>query len=155
METKAKPERMGGSYFFFQGATINHMVINENYYGHHADQTGYSDEQVAQALASIVGDGKPIDSKQKWAGAQWLLRWECNYPAKAQDFCERIAQLPLPDDLEYKCDYRNIRELATLPFMDQDPRKMDLVQPSKNYLKVFAQCREVALKLDEALKNTQ
>lgn len=160
METTEKPERTGGSYFYFQGATINNMVINgnmtrsgnEKYYGKSADNSDYTDEQVAQALANIVGDGKPIDSKQKWAGAQWFLRWECNYPAKAQDFCERIARLPLPDDLEYKCDYNNIRALSTLSFMNEDPREMDKVRYSKADEQAFFQMRGVVLALRNELK---
>ncbi|MBR0272684.1 MAG: hypothetical protein IJQ59_01160 [Bacteroidaceae bacterium] len=41
-----------------------------------------------------------------------LLRWECNYPARPREFCERIARLPLREDLAYKCDYWNIREVV-------------------------------------------
>lgn len=41
---------------------------------------GFSDEQVAKALAACVGKGRVIDNKQKWAGAYWYLRWACNYP---------------------------------------------------------------------------
>ena len=37
----------------------------------------YSDAQVCTALSNIVGKGKAIDSKQKWAGALWLLHWRC------------------------------------------------------------------------------
>ena len=112
---------------------------------------GFSDEQIARALLACVGKDKVIDAKWKWAGAYWYLRWACKYPVDTQDFCDRISRLPFEQELEYKCDYRNIRELTTLSFMGEDPRKMEKVHYSKNDEKVFVQCREVALKLAEEL----
>lgn len=161
MEQEEKPQHSGGIYNYFQGATIHNMVINgnmtrngtENYYGQPQQaQHQYSDEQVAQALTNIVGKGKPIDSKQKWTGALWMLHWMCGYPIKANEFCTRIEQLPLPSDLEFKCDYRNIRELATLSFISQDATQMDKVVPSKNDTPVFQQMRTVALAVAQELR---
>lgn len=162
MEDKEKEVHFGGIFNYFEGATINNLVINgnmtksgtENYNGNNVRKNTYSDSQVAQALSRIVGKGKAIDSKQKWAGAHWLLRWECGYPAKPQDFCEKIARLPLPDDLEYKCDYRNIREISTLSFMNEDPRYMESVKYSKNDEGAFFQMREVVNALHRELQNT-
>ena len=124
--------------------------INGNVYNGHSVQDNnyhYSDKQIATALANIVGRNRAIDSKQKWAGAQWLLRWECNFPPKPQDFCERIAALPLPKDLEFPCDYNNIRALSTLSFMDQDPRKIEEVKYSQNDKQVFFQLKSVVVDL--------
>lgn len=115
----------------------------------------YSDAQIAQAIAAICGDGKPLDSKQKWAGVHWLLRWECNYPARAKEFCERIAKLPLPEDLAYKCDYNNIRPFSTLSFLNEDPRQIDSVRYSKNDACAFRQLREVAQALYQELQRTK
>ena len=60
------------------GATIQGSVIGgsitkngaEYYSGTHAQKAPphYTDEQIAHALANIVGKNKAIDSKQKWAG---------------------------------------------------------------------------------------
>ena len=164
METKEQPQRHGGIYNYFEGATINNLVINgnmkksgtENYYGGNNERRKtYSDRQIAQALSNIVGKGRPIDTKQKWAGAMWLLRWECGYPSRAQEFCEKIAALPLSDDLEVRCEYRNIRELATLSFMNEDARYPEAVSYSKNDEQVFFQLREVALALHQELRKTQ
>ena len=110
-------------------------------------ELAYTDEEVAQALVNIVGKSKAIDSKQKWAGAHWGLRWLCNYPTKAQDFCDKIDTLHLPEDLEFKCDYRNIRELSTLSFMNEDARKLESVRYSKSDESVFYQLREVVVAL--------
>ena len=133
--------------FIAKEITINGGV----HLGSNTTTGGFSDEQIAQALAACVGKGKVIDNKQKWAGAYWYLRWACNFPVDAQKFCSRVKDLPFEKELEYQCEYRNIRELTTLSFMDQDPRKMEKVQYSKNDEKVFSQCREVALKLAEEL----
>lgn len=161
-DNQTEHSKGGGIVNYFQGATIHNLVINGNMTKNGPDnydaagmQGGtphYTDEQVAKALANIVGEGKAIDSKQKWAGAHWLLRWLCNYPPKPQDFCDRIAQLPLPKDLEFKCDYRNIRELSTLSFMDEDARQLESVKYSKNDKQVFLQMREVVIALGEELR---
>lgn len=77
METLEKPQQHGGIYNYFSGATINNLVINgnmtkngpENYNSNQEKKNTYSDTQIAQALSRIVGKGKAIDTKQKWAGA--------------------------------------------------------------------------------------
>ena len=133
--------------------TINQTFNGNVYYGQNVtEKPKATDEQVAQALTNIVGKGKPIDSKQKWTGALWMLHWMCGYPIKANEFCTRIEQLPLPSDLEFKCDYRNIRELATLSFISQDATQMDKVVPSKNDTPVFQQMRTVALAVAQELR---
>ena len=153
-----------GTVYNLEGANLQNCAFNGNMtnngsekYYEERDSTKtptYSDEQIARALTNIVGKNRAIDSKQKWAGAQWLLRWKCNYPAKAVDFCEKIASLHLPDDLEYKCDYRNIRELSTLTFMKEDARHMDDVKYSKNDEQIFFQMKEVVVALAEELEKT-
>ena len=137
------------------GAQHVNTIQNQNNYCHEKKETkqeGYTDKEVANALVNIIGKGKPIDTKGKWAGALWMLRWECNYPARAQEFCERIKQLPLPDGLEFPCEYNNIRLLATLSFMNEDPRQMEKVRYSANDEKVFFQMKEVAVALGQELR---
>ena len=115
------------------------------------DSDAFSDEQVAQALESCVGKGQVIDAKWKWAGAYWYLRWTCNYPVDAKEFCQKIKSLELDIPADYECSYESIRKICTLSFMDYDARRMDIVRVSKNDQGVFSQCREVALKLAEEL----
>lgn len=161
MQTSETPQHGGGIVNYFQGATIHNIVINGNitrsgseYFAERkqAKKSGnYSDEQIAQAIEAICGEGKALDNKQKWAGVQWLLCWECNFPAKAKDFCERIESLPLRHDLAYKCDYRNIREISTLSFLNEDPRQMEKVKYSKNDETAFYQLSGVAQALEREL----
>ena len=144
-------------FHFYDGAHIGQKIDKTDsanqYYGQRQQpKRTYTDKEIARALANIVGKNKAIDSKQKWAGAQWLLRWECNFPAKSQDFCDRVALLPLPADLEYKCEYNNIRALSTLSFMNEDPRQLDHVKYSKNDEQAFFMLKPVVVALMEELQ---
>ena len=112
---------------------------------------GFTDEQIAKALAACVGKGKVIDFKQKWAGAYWYLRWACNYPVDVQKFCEKVKSLPYDKPLEIACEYNNIRRLCTCSFMDYDVRDIEKVKVSSMDQDVFSWCREIALKLAEEL----
>ena len=151
----------GGITNNFYGNINNYNVINGNATFNNIcektndQQVKYTDDQVARALANIVGKGKAIDSKQKWAGAMWYLHWVCNYPAKAQDFCTKIGELSLPDNLEYACDYNNIRSLATLSFLNEDPRELEKVKYSNNDQQAFFQLRSVVVALATELKKTK
>jgi uncharacterized protein YhaN len=118
------------------------------------DGDGYSDKQVAQALEACVGKGRVVDAKWKWAGVYWYLRWTCNYPVDAKEFCKKIAGLDLDIAADYECSYESIRKICTLSFMDSDARRMDIVRVSKNDQGMFSQCREIALKLAEELGNS-
>ena len=112
---------------------------------------GYTDEQVARAIEAICGEGKPLDTKVKWAAVYWYLRWQCNYPVKGLEFCERIASLPFTKKLDPECGYENIRKLVTLSFMNQDARQLDRVKPSRSDEAVYKQCRAVVISLSEEL----
>ena len=85
----------------------------------------------------------------------WLLRWECNFPAKAMDFCNRINALPLPADLEFKCEYNNIRMLSTLSFMNEDARDLENVKYKSDDKMAFLQMREVVIALRKELEKTK
>ena len=117
------------------------------------DGDAYSDKQVAEALEACVGKGQVIDATWKWAGVYWYLRWTCNYPVDAKEFCKKIGSLDLDIPAEYECSYESIRKICTLSFMDYDARRMDIVRVSKNDQSMFSQCREIALKLAEELGN--
>ncbi len=167
METEEMPSSFGGIVNYFQGATIHNVNFisgsvtkngGEHYYSSSAEKQNnstYSDEQIARALTNVVGAGKPIDSKQKWAGAMWLLRWRCNFPVKAQEFCQRINALPFEEEPQIKCEYNNIRLLSTLSFMNQDARELEAVKYSKQDEHIFFQLREVVVELDKELQKSK
>lgn len=142
--------RIGNLFFDNHAAMTIHNHMGEDM----RRSGGYTDKQVAAALLNIIGKNKAIDSKQKWAGAHWYLRWVCNYPAKAQDFCTRINQLPFDEEPEIKCEYNNIRALSTLSFMNEDPEHLETVKYSKNDEPAFFQMREVVVALERELSKT-
>lgn len=168
METEEIPSsRSGITNIFHSGVTIHNLTINhgtitrnggDQYYSSSAGEQNnstYSDEQIARALTNVVGSGRPIDSKQKWAGAMWLLRWRCNFPMKAQEFCQRVNSLPFEEEPEIKCEYNNIRLLSTLSFMNQDARELETVKYSKQDEHIFFQLREVVVELDKELQKSK
>ena len=128
---------------------IKHRVKELNEEG-----DAYSDKQVALVLEACAGKGQVIDAKWKWAGAYWLLRWACNYPVDAKDFCKKIGSLEMDIAAEYECSYESIRKICTLSFMDYDPRRMDSVRVSKNDQGMFSQCREIVLRLVDEFGKT-
>ena len=123
------------------------ITINGNVsLGGDAQHNGFSDEQIAQAIRAINGDKKPLNSKQKWAAVYWCLRWYCNFPKNTKEFCDRIDKLPL-GELEYECDYNNIRRICSLSFMNEDARHLDKISPSRSEADAYMQCREVVVAL--------
>lgn len=149
---KNEEEKDQGGFVVHVYSPGNQIIKTQynNYYGPvynnkggSAEMNGFSDDQVAKALAACVGKGRVIDAKWKWAGAYWYLRWACNYPGETKKFCERIQGLPFQEALEFPCDYRNIREYITLSFMNEDPRRMDQVKYSQNDVSVFLVCKEI------------
>ena len=63
----------------------------------------YNDEQVTEVLEACVGKGRVVDTKWKWAAVHWYLRWVCNYPVDAKEFCARIQKLELDIPVDYEC----------------------------------------------------
>lgn len=169
MESTETPQQCGGVVNFFQGATIHNIVINGNmnrrgreHYRTTAHETKltpqatprqatHSDEQIAQAIEAICGEGKALDTKQKWAAVYWYLRWECNFPVKGSDFCERIGRLPFSRMPQPECDYNNIRRMLTMSFMNQDARQLESVKPGRSDEAAFMQLRTVVEALSRQL----
>ena len=98
---------------------------------------GFSDEQVARALMACVGSDKVINSKRRWAGAYWYLRWVCNYPVEIPKFCEKIHSLPATFPANCDCSYESIRKLCNLSFIEYDPSKMDDVKVGEELGKAY------------------
>ena len=122
--------------------------------GGNLETTGFTDEQIAQALMACVGENKVINIMRKWAGAYWCLRWKCNYPVDIKEFCNKIEGMKLSVPERLKCDYNNIRKFCKLSFMDCDPFGKAEVKVSNMDKDVYSWCREVALKLAEELGKT-
>ncbi len=111
----------------------------------------FTDEQIARAIEAICGEDKPLDTMGKWAAVYWYLRWQCNYPVKPQEFCERISMLPFSKEISPECKYESIRKFTKLGFMEQDARVLDKVRPSQSETALFFQFKTVVLALAEEL----
>jgi len=120
----------------------------------YGEEESYTDGEIALALSRLVGKDCVINQKRKWAGAYWCLRWTCDYPVEAGEFCDRIASLRLNLPSGYECCYENIRKLCTLSFMGYDFHRMDRVRCSDMDREDFAMCRQVALSLEAELRRT-
>lgn len=163
METSEKPQHHGGIVNYFQGATIHNLVINgnmtksgnENFHAKEGCRTRHTDQQIARAITAINGKQKAINSKQKMAGVYWYLRWAEGWPVSSQQFCERMGKLAFSQPLPFPCDHRNIREWATLSFMDEDATQLEKVRYSKNDEGIYFQCREVVVALRNELQKTE
>ena len=75
-----------------------------------------------------------------------------------RDSLEELQASPLfralHEHLDYKCDYRNVRELATLSFFSEDARHLDKVKYSKNDEGTFREMKNIVVALDEELQKT-
>ena len=125
----------------YQGKSENH-------------QNGFSDEQVSKALLACVGKDKMINTKWKWAGAYWCLRWKCYYPVDPKEFCKKIKSLNLglSDDLD--CYYESIRKYCSLSFMNSDPFGKTEIRVSNMEKGTYSVCRQIASNLGEELGKT-
>lgn len=156
MENKEKNEGGFNVHVYSPGNLFANNITFEApvYFGsgsNRTEQYGYTDEQIAQALEAVCGEGKPVDEKRKWAAVYWCLRWYCNFPVKGSDFCERIKKLPFSKDPVPECDYNNIRRLVVLSFMGQDARQLDKVKASQGDEKFLAECKVVVVALAQEL----
>ena len=75
--------------------TINQTFNGNVYYGQNTAETQeVTDEQLADAISSICGKGKPLDEYQKWLGVCCYVSAKCGYPIDLDACCRRLAVLP-------------------------------------------------------------
>ena len=104
-----------------------------------------------KSLQACVGKDKVINTKWKWAGAYWCLRWKCFYPVDPKEFCDKIKRLNLDLSDDQDCSYESIRKYCTLSFMDYDPFGKTEIRVSNMDKGVYSVCRQIALNLGEEL----
>lgn len=106
-----------------------------------------TDEQIANAIRPINGEGKPLNGYQSWLGACCILSWKYGYPRNLKDCCKRVCSLPL-EGVEYICKYENIRKFATYSFVKEDARLWSGYKPLESERTLFNECLSVAQALD-------
>lgn len=163
MESSETPQQHGGIFNYFQGATINNLVINgtmhrngtEYYQGKSSEKKGQrpkcTDQQIAQALTEICGKGQVLSNYQLWLGACCLLMGKYGFPKDLEQCCERITKLPYDDFPALECKYENIRKFSYFKFVREDVDRWDEYQPRAEEQRLFDGCRVVAQELDKKL----
>ena len=133
--------------------TINQTFNGNVYYGQNTDEKQeVTDEQLADAISSICGKGKPLDEYQKWLGVCCYVSAHCDYPIDIDACCQRLAVLPYKEPLEYMPQYKSIRVYATWNFVKAGFDSWEDFKPNDQERNLFVKCRDVALALEHVLK---
>lgn len=111
-----------------------------------------TDQQMAEAISSICGEGKALDDKQKWLGVCCLVRARYGYPYDFEACCKRLADLPYKEPLYKECDYGNVRKLAIYGFARLPYDKWPTYTPNDTERKSFDSCFYVARELEYAIE---
>ena len=132
--------------------TINQTFNGNVYYGQNTDEKQeITDEQVADAISSICGKGKPLDEYQKWLGVCCYVSAHCDYPIDIDACCQRLAVLPYKEPLEYMPQYKSIRVYATYNFVKVGYDSWKTFKANDQERNLFVKCYDTALALDKAL----
>lgn len=110
-----------------------------------------TDEEMAEAIMSINGKGKPLNDLQKWMGVCCYAMYKCNYPKDIERCCNRLAALPYAKDLPFPCKYDNVRKLAVWGFYRETYDDWKYYRPKEKEKKIFHSCWDVASALETAL----
>lgn len=114
-----------------------------------------TDEQMADAISNICGEGLPLDEKQKWMGVCCLVRARYGYPYDFEACCNRLAKLPYKKSLYKECDWGSVRKLAVYSFCQEPYDKWRNYCPKKSESKYFDNCYYVARSLENELEKLQ
>ena len=132
--------------------TINQTFNGNVYYGQNTDEKQeVTDEQLADAISSICGKGKPLDEYQKWLGVCCYVSAHCDYPIDIDACCQRLAVLPYKEPLEYMPQYKSIRVYATYNFVKVGYDSWKTFKANDQERNLFVKCYDTALALDKAL----
>ncbi len=168
METEETSQHSGGTYYYFEGATIHNLVINGNmtkngseYHGQENAQTpksAYTDDVIARAIMAVNGEKKPLYEKQLFLAVIKVLKNKCGWTERWEAACDRINDLPMIKDkgLPIKCEYNNLKAPSALKFASIDYEHWDTYVPGAAEKEVFNKNKSVgdafAEELDKQLK---
>ena len=147
--TEETSHRRGGTYYYFEGATIHNLVINGN-----MSKTGpeYHGQENAQTPK------KPLCEKQLFLAVIKVLKYKCGWTDKWESACDRINDLPMIKamGLAVKCDYNNVKAPSALKFAAMDYDEWQTYVPSASEKVLFDKNKSVgeafAEELDKQLK---
>ena len=112
-----------------------------------------TDQQMADAISSICGEGKALDEYQNWLGVCCYASARCGYPLDLKMCCERLKQLPYRSSLFREVKYENIRMFSNWNFVKAGYDQWPSLKVNDQERTLFVKCRDTAVALDNALIN--
>ena len=170
MEIEEQPFSHGGTFFFFEGATIHNITINSGiltkngdethqYYGaerrsEEATAVTKSEQDVKTAIEEMLKemgeDEKPLfrNKKQWWAVFRVLSKY-LNYPNKMTEFVAKINNLNIDQEDRIAISYDSLSAAPKdVPQMSCSPDAWDaLKNKSENYMNQYAVAEYLMVRL--------
>ncbi len=113
-----------------------------------------TDEQLADAISSICGEGKALDGYQNWLGVCCYACARCGYPMDLKKSCEKLQRLPYRSPLYREVKYDNIRMFSNWNFVKAGYDQWSTFNVNDQERTLFIKCRDTAMALDKALMDT-
>lgn len=114
-----------------------------------------TDQQLAEAISSICGEGKVLNDYQSWLGVCCYVCAHCGYPMDLKMCCERLKQLPYRKELYREVKYENIRMFSNWNFVRVGYDQWTTMKINDQERTLFIKCRDTAVALENALNNAQ
>jgi len=112
-----------------------------------------TDEQMADAISSICGEGKALDEYQNWLGVCCYACARCGYPMDLKKSCEKLQRLPYRSPLYREVKYDNIRMFSNWNFVKAGYDQWATFNVNDQERTLFIKCRDTAVALDKALRD--
>lgn len=112
-----------------------------------------TDQQMADAISSICGEGKALDEYQNWLGVCCYACARCGYPINLKLCCERLKELPYRSTLYREVKYENIRMFSNWNFVKAGYDQWSTFNVNDQERTLFIKCRDTAVALDNALRD--
>ena len=113
-----------------------------------------TDQQMADAICSICGEGKALDEYQNWLGVCCYACARCGYPMDLKKSCEKLQRLPYRSPLYREVKYDNIRMFSNWNFVKAGYDQWATFNVNDQERTLFIKCRDTAVALDKALTDT-
>ena len=126
-------------------------TLNYNATSKDVQKAGFTDEQVARAIAEISGEGKPLSLMKHYVGVICALQ-SMGWPQKFATCCTRINQLPGHESYPVRCDSNAIKSTQALKFASVDYKEWGTYKPKPGEeAAVFKECKFAADSFVEVL----
>ena len=114
-----------------------------------------TDQQLADAIGSICGEGKELNDYQSWLGVCCYASARCGYPLDLKICCEKLKQLPYRDTLYREVKFDNIRMFSNWNFVKAGYEQWPNMKINDQERTLFVKCRDTAMALEIALNKAQ